>query len=367
MSGQRHLPPNDGFSDPEERDLVARLRRALHEEAAMVQPGDDGLRRIEERTGARSRPRWVPWAVAAGVVVVAGVGVLIGMNLGPREPGQTVAAPSTSASTAPSPAGSGTGTSAPSTTTPTTPGAATVAVPVYWLGQQGTDLRLYREFVAVPSAQVPDRTAVVSRAVQLALTGTPADPDYTTPWAPGSAARVTLRPHEIGIDLNQAATDGSRMGSATAAMAIEQLVWTATGAAGANVPVRITVDGGTPDLFGVLSLDKPFTRTSPSYQVLASIWVTSPPNGAQVSSPVTVRGQATVFEAALSWRLQQGDTVIRSGHTMASEGGPGRGTWAVRLGDLPAGSYTFRAYAESPAGDGRLQGEDSKTFTVVQH
>jgi len=239
-----------------------------------------------------------------------------------------------------------------------------IALPVYWLGEQGTNFRLYREFVPVPAAEVADPTAAVSRAVSLALSGTPTDTDYQTPWAPGSSATVEVSANQITIDLNQAATDGSRMGSQVASMAVQQLVWTATAALGSDVPVRITVNGRTPDLFGTVSLAQPFRRTSPSYEVLAAIWITDPQQGQRVTAPVTVAGQATVFEATVQWELRSGDQVRRSGTVMASEGGPGRGDWQVELGSLPAGTYTFRAYADSPAGNGSLQGEDTKTFTV---
>ncbi len=337
----------------DEQDLARLLRAALRSEAERVTVPADGLSRIRQRTARQagsSRPRWAALAAAAALVVVAGVGIGAGLLRRGGTSGVVPAAtPSTSVSSS----------SAPVSTAP----VLTVAVPVYWLGPQGSTTRLYREFEAVPATRVSDPAGKAQAAADLALGGTPADPRYFTPWARGSAATVSLTGTGITVDLNATAA-GTQMSRQTADLALAQLVWTVTAAAGENVPVSFTVGGSSNRLLSGVSLAQPFTRADPSYTVLAAIWVVSPQQGVTVTSPVTVTGQATVFEGTVQWQLSRDGAVIRSGYTTATAGGPARGDWTVQLGDLPPGSYTFRAYADSPAGNGTLQGEDTKGFTV---
>lgn len=335
----------------DEQGLARALRAALRAEADRVQVPADGLARIQQRTtgqpagGAR---RWGVLAAAASLVVVAGVA--IGAGFLQRGSGTSGVVPASTPSTSAS-------------STSSSPAVVqTVAVPVYWLGPQRNTFRLFREFEAVPASQAGDPAGKAQAAVDLALGGTPADPSYFSPWASGSAARVTLTGSGIDVALNATAA-GTAMSTQTTDMALAQLVWTVTAAAGQNVPVTFSVAGGGSLASGV-SLAQPFTRADPSYTVLAAIWVVSPQQGETVSSPVTVTGQATVFEATVQWQLSQDGTVLRSGVTTATAGGPARGDWTVDLGALPAGTYTFRAYADSPAGNGTLQGEDSKQFIV---
>ena len=63
-----------------------------------------------------------------------------------------------------------------------------------------------------------------------------------------------------------------------------------------------------------------------------AITVKTPAANARLVSPFTVSGDASVFEAALQWRLADtAGRVIASGFTTASQGGPGRGTYAVNV------------------------------------
>ena len=76
------------------------------------------------------------------------------------------------------------------------------------------------------------------------------------------------------------------------------------------------------------------------WSVLTDIWVTEPRDGQTVSAdrPVTVRGEASVFEAALSWELA-GPGGTASGNVTASAGAPARGTYEIDLGELAIGTY----------------------------
>jgi hypothetical protein len=60
------------------------------------------------------------------------------------------------------------------------------------------------------------------------------------------------------------------------------------------------------------------------------ITVSRPLTGARITSPVTISGDASVFEAALQWRIVDGGgTVYAQGNTTASAGAPARGTFSV--------------------------------------
>lgn len=76
------------------------------------------------------------------------------------------------------------------------------------------------------------------------------------------------------------------------------------------------------------------SSASPSATALSSakgfIVVRSPLANARVRSPLTISGDASVFEAALQWRVtDSAGRVIAQGSTTASAGAPARGTFTV--------------------------------------
>ncbi|MFN2520993.1 MAG: Gmad2 immunoglobulin-like domain-containing protein [Candidatus Limnocylindria bacterium] len=69
---------------------------------------------------------------------------------------------------------------------------------------------------------------------------------------------------------------------------------------------------------------------TPLVSARGSITVSRPLAGARVASPVTVTGDASVFEAALQWRVvDAAGAVLGQGNAMASQGAPGRGTFTI--------------------------------------
>jgi len=63
-----------------------------------------------------------------------------------------------------------------------------------------------------------------------------------------------------------------------------------------------------------------------------AITLKTPTVNATLTSPVIITGDASVFEAALQWRISDtGGRVIAEGNTTASQGGPGRGTFTVTV------------------------------------
>ena len=78
-------------------------------------------------------------------------------------------------------------------------------------------------------------------------------------------------------------------------------------------------------------------KPSPVVSAKGFITLTSPTVNATLQSPVIITGDASVFEAALQWRITDtGGRVIAEGITTASQGAPGRGTYTVTV------PYTLR-------------------------
>jgi hypothetical protein len=98
-------------------------------------------------------------------------------------------------------------------------------------------------------------------------------------------------------------------------------------------------------------------------QFVPPILVESPGSGAHVGSTFRVTGSASVFEATLVVELRQAGRVIQKQVATASEGAPGRGTFAVSLTAPDAGDYVVAAYAPSAA-DGTPQHEQDLPVTV---
>lgn len=74
------------------------------------------------------------------------------------------------------------------------------------------------------------------------------------------------------------------------------------------------------------------SKPSPIVSAKGFITMTSPTVNATLQSPIIITGDASVFEAALQWRITDtGGRVIAEGITTASQGAPGRGTFSVSV------------------------------------
>ncbi|MGH8866803.1 MAG: Gmad2 immunoglobulin-like domain-containing protein [Actinomycetes bacterium] len=356
-------------------EFEAMLRRALHAEADMVVPEGDGLSKIRERV-ATQKP-WHAWLRpsllalgTAAVVGVGGVGALVAQQDTQQAPGGPAAAgpathmtgspsPSTDASTS-APAASASA-SAP-TGEPASPTAAVppvspsgdgplsaATVPVYRVGQTESGPRLYREFTSVmaPSGAAGEVAAAVAEAVD----GDAVDPDYSSPWSSGARVRsVSVAGDRATVDLSAAAAD-----TLAGQVEAQQLVWTATAADTSVRRVQFEVEG---DPTG-----GPVARAAQA-EVLAPVWVIDPAQGASVGRTFTVHGDASVFEANVSWQvLGRGGEVADEGFATTSQGAPGRGTWSTQATVDTPGTYVVRAF-ESSAEDGSARYVDTKQVVV---
>jgi hypothetical protein len=96
---------------------------------------------------------------------------------------------------------------------------------------------------------------------------------------------------------------------------------------------------------------------------LAPIVITSPAPDALVPLAVPVAGSASVFEATLVVELVRGGKVLDKRSVTASEGAPGRGTFATTLRAPSPGAATISAFAPSAA-DGSPQHRIDVPVTV---
>lgn len=283
------------------------------------------------------------------VTVVAALALLAGCSTGePTTP------PGSTTTTAPA-------TASPTTTAPatSTPAAATVDVPVYYVIDTRTGFRLAREVRTLAAADA------VRAAVEAMIAG-PADPDYATTWNPATAVLgVQQTAGTLLVDLSADARTAN-VGSAGAALMIQQLVYTVTGAAEQpTAPVMLTIAGSPAgELWGAVVWDTPVVRADP-IDVLLLVQIDRPTEGATTTSPVTVSGDAAVFEATVLWKvLDATGATVRSGFTMTSEGqtfAPYSFTVA-----LDPGTYTVVVTEDDPSGgEGGTPMSDSRTLTVT--
>lgn len=327
--------------EPDEDALETLLREAFARDVLTIEPGE-GLTAVRSRVEQRSP--WLRWrplvAAAATAAVVAGGGAF---------------AVSSSLRTQQEPAGTNRSTAV----TPRPPASTKrTALPVYYLGADGTRQGLFREFHQVDVPAAAPAAAVAVLAVTSALDGGSAvDPDYGAPWlaATSSTAHLTRGADVLTVDLPSAEATARGRTREQARLAVQQLAWTASAAAqDAGVGVRVLVSGAPGMLFGSLPVGDVVHRpgAATAYRDLASVWVQDVVSRESNPGQLSVSGSACVFEGALRWQLLQGRRVVRSGSTTASAGCPSRGTWDVSVGAVPTGRYTFRAFAEPASGKG---------------
>lgn len=382
-----HLVDRD--FEPGEFDAVERrLSGGLTDHAAPIRPNDrlsailheaheaHEISPVAASGGSGARRRWLPLAAAAAVVAIIG-----GVWWSAQDDGATISPPQSagpSLSPAPSlptpPASSPATTGTPTPSTSTNPvGTSPVALPVYFVGPIGDDPptdKLFREFVRrdLPTDATPaDRVKQALVLATAAPAGSGRD-EYLQPWAGQTIGAVDVTADRITVDLADPGNPEAAISGESRRLAVQQLVWTAQAAVQqGNVPVRFTVQGSASALFGSISTDRSFTRppSDRSDEDLAPIWVTSPTRDQVLpaADPVVVRGQASVFEGAVSWELERDGTTIRSGSTAATVGAPARGTFEVDFGRLDPGRYTVVASELSPK-DGSVSARVSIDFTV---
>ncbi|WP_225753493.1 Gmad2 immunoglobulin-like domain-containing protein [Actinotalea sp. Marseille-Q4924] len=241
---------------------------------------------------------------------------------------------------------------------PTETATAEQTVTAYYLVDTRTGLRLARE-----TRDVAGDDPLVA-AVEAMISGAE-DPDYSTSWAPGTEVlSVTEEAGLFTVDLSEEARTAN-IGSEGAALMIQQLVWTVTDTADDDgAGVALTIEGEPAgELWGAVTWDGPVMREE-AIDVRLLVQIDEPAEGATVTSPVTVTGEAAVFEANLPWSvLDDSGAEVQTGFTMTAEGQ----TFAPYSFDveLEPGTWTIVITEDDPS-DGAA-GEpmtDSRTVTV---
>jgi hypothetical protein len=219
-------------------------------------------------------------------------------------------------------------------------------------------LRLARELRDLPGDD-PVRAGVE------AMIAGPDDPDYSSPWNPETEVLGTgAEGGRITVDLSAEARTAN-VGSAGAALMVQQLVYTATDAAGMpDAEVVLLVDGEPAgELWGAVAWDGPVGRENPD-DVRMFVQIDRPREGQVVSGPLTVNGEANVFEATVVWRiLDEGGELVDSSFVTTTEGF----TFApFEFGIvLDPGTYVVEIQEDDPsAGEAGPPMTDTRTVTI---
>jgi hypothetical protein len=250
------------------------------------------------------------------------------------------------------------------TTEPTEPSpeptetAAEQTVTAYYVTDTRAGLRLARE-----TRDVTGDDPLVA-AVEAMIAG-PDDPDYATGWAPGTEVLdVTEDAGTFTVDLSAEARTAN-IGSEGAALMIQQLVWTVTDTADdEGAGVVLTIEGEPAgELWGAVSWDGPVMRED-ALDVRVLVQIDTPAEGATVGSPVTVSGEAAVFEANLPWAvLDESGEEVQRGFTMTAEGQT-FAPYSFEV-ELEPGTWTIVITEDDPSdGEGGEPMTDSRTITV---
>lgn len=285
---------------------------------------------------------------AMAVVTVAALTMVAGC--GDEQPTATEpSASATSASTSPSPDTSPSQ-SASETSIGSTP------VEVYYVVDTRAGLRLAREQREVPA---DDPTA---GGIAAMIAGAD-DPDYTSTWNPATQVLgVTQEGRTVTVDLSADARTAD-VGSEGAALMVQQLVYTAT-QGDPKARVQLLIDGQPAgDLWGTVSWTRPVRRADP-LDVRQLVQIDTPTEGATVSSPVTVSGDAAAFEATVPWRvLDDRGKVVQKGFTNAAEAFT-FSPYSFTV-ELDPGTYTIEVREDDPSGgEGGKPTVDTRSVTV---
>jgi hypothetical protein len=359
------------MTGPLDRPTEDLLRRALESRAAEVEIDPAALAHIRARTHNRTwwhriRGGAMPLAftsAAATAVVATITSVFLTMGSCTPPSGEIPGeSPSVSQPTeTPAPASQS---PSPQESQASPAGQTNAGVPVYYLNDYRTKPMLYREFhrLAVGDGSTAARTTA---AVTEMLDGRNAyDPDYISTWPASAEVRnVTVSGSVVTVDLSGAAVNGFDPPSEYAAL--EQLIWTATAASGAD-GMKLLLDGApVAKLWNLIPVGTATLHRAAYVDVVAPVWVIDPQEGAVVGRDgVTINVAGIVFEATMRVRVRNSANKIVFDQTITLDNGPpaqGKGT--LRTPALAPGRYTVEGFFISAA-DSSIQAMDAHSFTV---
>jgi hypothetical protein len=351
-----------------------RMRRLFDDAVSDLEPRE-ALGSIHARTKVSSMQRKRSWILGAGAAVVATAATVAAVTVlsdGTPDDGPDRVGPAATGTTEPS---EGTKPSPTEKPSPSSPGEApaeeTQTIPAYYVGDTSRGPRLYREFHEAPAGE-PLR-ASLERAIAGRGNG-PDDPDYRSPWPSGTGlgeasfdgdvVTVSLEPPDGGGESTNLRDRPPGLSEDEAAMAIEQLIYTAQAALQEGRPaVQFLINGQHTDMLLGQPASEPLAQGDAT-DVLAQVWIIEPSEGAEVSAPFEVSGLAAAFEANVQWELMQDGRVVQKGFTTAEE----CCTMAPYsfMVDAPPGDYTIVVHdTDESGGEGFAPWEDTKRLTIA--
>lgn len=234
---------------------------------------------------------------------------------------------------------------------PTQPGV------VYFPRDSPTTVRLAREVREVPQADP-------LRGVLEAMIAGPSDPDYLAGWPAGTRVLSASTVGDVTtVDLSGEARS-TTLGPDASLSQVDQLLWTVTELVGPDTAVALAIDGRPAgELWGVTTWDEPRRRDDPMSARL-QVAIDSPLEGARVSSPVTISGDAAVHEGRMPWRvLDQRGAVVTQGEATTTSASGEFAPYSFDV-ELPAGQYTVEVRQHQSDGEGWRPDTENRSFVV---
>jgi len=214
---------------------------------------------------------------------------------------------------------------------------ATMQVTVYYVKMTDTDTYLVRETHTVPYTLQAARAAL-----EELISNTPVTEGAFRVLPSGTMIRgINIKNGLATVDFSREVLKAN-VGSSGEAFGIQSIVNTLTEFPSIK-QVAFQVEGGldqrAQEWWGHVGLyDQPFHRNLDGVGEPV-IWVTEPLPKTQVTSPLTVRGSARVFEATVSLRLVTGDgRKLAESCANATAGAPQRGDFVSTLSFTPPAS-----------------------------
>lgn len=216
------------------------------------------------------------------------------------------------------------------------PDIETMNIAVYYLKASTNDMYLVREV-----HEVEKSVGVARAALSELISGTPLTSGAYRVLPPDTKILgITIENGIATVDFS-AEVLNANVGASGEALGITSIVNTLTEFSTIQ-KVQFTVDGSVEngiDWWGHVGLsEQPFERNLSSvYEPI--IWVNTPVANQTINSPLTIRGNALVFEATVSYRLKDTNgNILAQGFTMADSGAPDRGDFEAVLHFSPSSS-----------------------------
>jgi hypothetical protein len=231
------------------------------------------------------------------------------------------------------------------------PPASPQTVAVYFVGDTPAGPRLYREFQRDESGADP-----LAYAVEAAIAGDAIDPDYGTLWPDGvSVASAGGGANGIVVNLTGVPTGlPGAMTEREAALALQQVVYSAQAALQSRAGVDIRIDGQPAAQLLGQPTSEPLTN-APALETLSLVSLSTPSEGQTFSGDsLAVDGVANSPEANVLVQLERVGGGVVAEEPITAAGWMGNKLFpfsgSIDIADLSAGDYVLTASTDDPSG-----------------